>query len=115
MDADVRSLTSKLISVIDEKEKTISTMEAEKHTGSIWFRRIWLIDLINLEQTYHDLENNYFEIQKSLNSEIEERDRLRVEVEEERKKNGSLRVGCVCLEWVLGWAAPTAERALWSG
>ena len=35
MDADVRSLTSKLISVIDEKEKTISTMEAKKHTGSI--------------------------------------------------------------------------------
>ena len=34
MDADVRSLISKLISQIGEKEKTISTMEAEKHAGS---------------------------------------------------------------------------------
>ncbi|CBK22220.2 uncharacterized protein [Blastocystis hominis] len=82
VDSEVRLLIDKLLSQIKATEERCSSVEAGKRA-----------ELINLEQNYHDLENSFFEMQKSLNEEVEEKDRLKAEMEGEREKNASLRVG----------------------
>lgn len=47
---------------------------------------------VNMEQMYHDLENSFYELQKSMKSLKEGNEHLSTELDEERKKSVELEV-----------------------
>ena len=56
-----------------------------------------MIDLINLEQLYHELENSYYELQQTLRSLSDEKEYVIKELEEQKTKRNQLEVCGVSL------------------
>ena len=52
----------------------------------------WIIDSVNLEQTYHELETHYYEMKESLRSEMEEKEQLKRELDQERQRKNEFSV-----------------------
>ena len=50
------------------------------------------IDLVNLEELYNQLENNYYELQKTLQSISSEKEYIANELDEQKKKSIALEV-----------------------
>ena len=59
------------------------------------------IDLVNLEQMYTELENNYYELQKTVDIIITEKNQITQELEAERARHDELKVDCFFLHLVL--------------
>lgn len=52
------------------------------------------LDLVNLEELYNQLENNYYDLQKTLQSISSEKDYIANELDEQKKKSIALEVCC---------------------
>ena len=50
------------------------------------------IELVNLEQLYHELENNYYDLQKALQTISDEKEYISKELDEQKKKANDLEV-----------------------
>ena len=50
------------------------------------------IELVNLEQLYHELENNYYDLQKALQTISDEKEYITKELDEQKKKANDLEV-----------------------
>lgn len=59
------------------------------------FRCLVYVDLVNLEQMYTELESNYYDLQKTVDTAISEKNHLTQLLEAERARLDELKVGGV--------------------
>ena len=89
---NVKAVFDKLIEGVGKMRKRVESLETEKHTGIASF--FFLIDseIMDMEQTYHELEMTFSDMRKSLLSQTQEIATLRNELAEERAKKSELSV-----------------------
>jgi len=89
---NVKAVFDKLIGGVEELRKRVESLETGKHTGIVLFVFLIVSEMMDMEQTYHELEMTFFDLRKSLLSQTQEIEALRTELKDERTKKSELSV-----------------------